>query len=554
METNKRIIVVGGVAAGMSFATRYKRLHPHHEVIVFDKGEYVSFANCGLPYAISDTIRARARLIVETKERLGARFAIDVFTETEVIEVKPKTKEVVVVNKGETTSFSYDELVLAPGAQPIKLNIPGLASEDTFVLRNIPDLDKIKNKITDENIKNAIVIGAGYVGLEVAENLKLKGLNVTIVEKSTNVLPPFDDEMANMIKNELVASDVNVFTNTEIVSVQNKVATLKTGEKIPYDLVVMSVGVFPDTGFLKGSGINLSPRGAILVDDQYKTSVDHIYAVGDAILVKHALTGDLVSIALANPANRQGRHLADHLGGLKVSDKGSLGTAILKLFNKTFGSTGLNEKQLKAMNLPYKRIYLSWFDHATYYPGATSIYLKVLFNPVIGLAYGAQAGGEKGVDKRIDVLSTLIKLKVPVNEWPELEFAYAPPFSLAKDIINLAGYFAENVMNGITDLAEWDEIPEKLTSGAVVVDVRSARERARKGFIKGSINLPLEMFRDMYDELPKDKEIILYCDSGARSYNAERILKSYGYNAKNLNGSLFFYRLANPEGVTFDEM
>lgn len=554
MEKNKRIIVVGGVAAGMSFATRYKRLHPHHEVIVFDKGEYVSFANCGLPYAISDTIRSRARLIVETKERLGARFAIDVYTESEVVKVDTKKKEVVVQNNGETTIFTYDELVLAPGAKPIKLNIPGLNDEDTFVLRNIPDLDKIKERLADESMQNAIVIGAGYVGLEVAENLKLRGLNVSIIEKSTNVLPPFDDEMANMIKNELIANDVNVFVDTEIVKVENKTAILKTGEKIPFDLVVMSVGVFADTGFLKDSGVALSPRGAILVDDHYMTNVEDVYAVGDAILVKHVLTGELVSIALANPANRQGRQLADHLGGLEAKNKGSLGTAILKLFERTFGSTGLNERQLKAMKLPYKRIYISWFDHATYYPGATPIFLKVLFNPETGLAYGAQAGGLKGVDKRIDVLSTIIKLKMPITEWPELEFAYAPPFSLAKDIINLAGYYAGNIINEITHVAEWEDIPQKIKDGALVVDVRSARERARRGFIKGSINLPLEMFRDMYEDLPKDKEIILYCDSGTRSYNAERILKSYGYNAKNLNGSLIFYRLANPEGVTFDEM
>ncbi len=554
MKSKKRIIVVGGVAAGMSFATRYKRLHPHDEVIVFDKGEYVSFANCGLPYALSDTIRAKARLIVETKERLGARFEIDVYTETEVVKVNPDKKEVTARHDGKDEVFTYDELVLAPGAKPIKLNIPGLEDAHTFVLRNIPDLDKIKDKINEQENQNVIVIGAGFIGLEVAENLKLKGLNVTVVEKSSHVLPPFDPEMARLLLKELETNDVKVFTDTEIVKVEGKVAHLANDEKVPFDFVVMSVGVAADTSFLEDSGIALSPRGNILVDDHYMTNKQDVYAVGDAILVKHIITGELVSIALANPANRQGRQLADHLGGLKVTNNGSLGTAILKLFEKSFASTGLNEKMLIAKKMPYKKIYISWFDHATYYPGATPIYLKVLFNPETRLAYGAQAGGLKGVDKRIDVIATLIKAKMPITAWPELEFAYAPPFSLAKDIINLAGYFAENVLNGITELVEWHELEAKMAAGAVVVDVRSERERMRRGYIKGSINLPLEMFRDMYDELPLDKEIILYCDSGTRSYNAERILKSYGYNAKNLNGSLIFYKIANPEHVVYDEM
>lgn len=550
---HKRIIVVGGVAGGMSFATRYKRLHPHHDVLVFDKGPYVSFANCGLPYALSDTINKRHRLIVETKERLGARFEIDVFTETEVIKVDAHKKEVMVLNKGNEKVFWYDELVLSPGAKPFTINIKGLETSDTFVLRNIPDLDLLKARIDEEGAQNAIVIGAGFIGLEVAENLKLKGLNVTIVEKAPHVLPPFDVEMAAYATKELKENGVIVYADDEVLEVKDKVAYLKSGAKVKFDLVVMSIGIVPDTSFLEGTGIKMNPRGFILVDDHYMTSVQDIYAVGDAILVKHEITGELVSIALANPANRQGRQLADHLGGYKTYNRGSLGTAILKLFHGSYASTGLNERQLKAAGLKYKKVYLLWFDHATYYPGATSINLKVLFNPENGLVYGAQGVGDKGVDKRIDVIATAIKAKLPITEFPELEFSYAPPFGMAKDIVNLAGYFASNVLSGITDLVEWHELEAKMNEGAILVDVRSKREILKHGAIKGAINIPIEEFRDRYDELPIEKEIVLYCESGSRSYNAERILKSYGYKAYNLNGSFSIYRMAMPGNVVFYE-
>ena len=553
MNKNKRIIVVGGVAGGMSFATRYKRLHPQHEVLVFDKGPYVSFANCGLPYALSDTISSRSKLIVETKERLGARFEIDVFTETEVIKVDSVKKEVTVVNRGKERNFAYDELVLAPGAKPMMIPVKGLNSEDVFGLRHIPDLDAIKARLEQNEKNRVLVIGAGYIGLEVAENLRHKGHDVTIVEKAPHILPTFDAEIAAFAHQELLANGVRVFANDEVIEVKDRIAHLKSGAEVTFDLVIMSIGVMADTSFLNGSGVNLSPRGAIIVDDHYKTNIDHIYAVGDAILVKHEITGELVSIALASPANRQGRQLADHLGGLTTYNRGSLGTAILKLFERSFASTGLNERQVKALDVPYKKIYILWFDHATYYPGATSIHLKVIFNPETGLLYGAQALGKKGVDKRIDILATAIKAKMPITMFPELEFTYSPPFGLAKDIVNLAGYHASNVLGGITDLVDWDELDEKMKEGAVLVDVRSERERMKHGYIKGSINIPIEEFRDRFDELPIAKEIVFYCESGTRSYNAERILKSFGYRAYNLNGSFAFYRVGRPEKVVSHE-
>lgn len=553
MNNEKRIVVVGGVAGGMSFATRYKRLHPFHEVIVIDKGPYVSFANCGLPYALGDVITKRHRLIVETKERLGARFEIDVLTETEVTAIFPKDKEVEILRNGEKSRLSYDELVLSPGAKPFMVNIAGLKDEDTYVLRNIPDLDRLQERVNHDGIHKAIVIGAGFIGLEVAENLRHKGFEVIIVEKASHILPPFDVEMAEFARLEALRNGINVYADDEVVEVKNKVAYLKSGAEIPFDLVVMSIGVVADTGFLKDSGVKVNNRGFIYVDDHYKTSVDHVYAVGDAILVKHEVTGELVSIALANPANRQGRQLADHLGGYKTFNRGSLGTAILKLFDQSFASTGLNERQVKAAKLPYKTVYLEWFDHATYYPGATAIYLKVIFNPKDGLVYGAQGVGKKGVDKRLDVIATAIKAKMPISTWPELEFTYAPPFGMAKDIINLAGYYASNVMLGITDIVEWHELESYVQKGAIVVDVRSERERLKHGYIKNSINMPIESFRDEFEDLPIDKEIILYCESGARSYNAERILKAAGYKAYNLNGSFGIYKVAMPGNVVKDE-
>lgn len=543
------VIVVGGVAGGMSFAARYKRLRPHDRVLVFDKGPYVSFANCGLPYALSNVISQRRRLIVETKERLEARFGLEIYTEHEVIKINEKNKEVVVRSSEGEHVFSYDQLVLSPGAKPFMLTIPGLAEADTFRLRNIPDLDKLQARL-DEGVENAIVIGAGFIGLEVAENLKIRGLNVSIVEKAPHVLPPFDEEMASFATDELVANGVHVYANNEVVKVENKVAHLASGDKVAFDLVVMSVGVVPDTGFLRDTMIKRNPRGAIFVDEKYMTSVTDVYAVGDAILVPHEITGELVSIALASPANRQGRQLADHLAGLPAINAGSLGTAILKLFDKAYASTGLNERQLKQAGLAYIKLYLLSFDHALYYPRPKPINLKVLFNPADGLVYGAQAVGMRGVDKRIDIIATAIKAKYPITKWPELEFTYAPPFGMAKDIVNYAGYFASNVMLGLTDVLEWEDVPAKLAEGAVLVDVRHRVERERFGYITDSKHIYLDELRARANELPKDKLIILYCESGIRSYNGERLLKSLGYNAVNLNGSYTIYAQVYRDKVT----
>lgn len=544
----KKIVVVGGVAGGMSFAARYKRLHPFHDVTVIDKGPYVSFANCGLPYALSDVISKRERLLVETKERLTDRFGLNIYPEHEVISVNALTKVVVAVNNGQEYTLKYDDLVLSPGAKPFKLNIPGLEEDDTFVLRNIPDLDKLQARINKADVKSVLVIGAGFIGLEVAENLKMKGLDVTIVEKAPHVLPPLDEEMARPAYNELLNNGLQVFTNNEVVNVNSKVALLKTGEQVSFDLLVMAVGVVAETSFLKGTGIKLSSRGSLLVDERYQTSVDHIYAIGDAILVKHEITGEEVSIALASPANRQGRQLADILAGLPSRNKGSLGTAILKLFSLTFSSTGLNERQAKMAGLQYKTMYLLGNDHATYYPGATPITLKVVYNPETLLVYGAQAFGQKGVDKRIDIIATAIKANYSLADFPELELTYAPPFGTAKDIINLAGYHALNIKMGLTNLVNSEDLPTLLEKGAILVDVRSEKERSR-GYIEGSISLPIEKLRAEYTSLPLDKKIILYCESGIRSYNGERILKALGYEASNLNGSFNIYRLKHQERV-----
>ncbi|HZJ89655.1 MAG TPA: FAD-dependent oxidoreductase [Bacilli bacterium] len=544
----KTIIVVGGVAGGMSFATRYKRLKPHDRVLVFDKGPYVSFANCGLPYALSNVISQRRRLIVETKERLEARFGIEVYPEHEVVSVNDREKSVTVRNATGEEVYNYDALVLSPGAKPFMLNIPGLKAEDTFVLRNIPDLDRMMERLSQE-AQSAIVIGAGFIGLEVAENLKIRGLDVTIVEKAPHVLPPFDEEMASFAADELVKHGVRVFANNEVVEVKDKVAVLASGDEVKFDLVVMSVGVIPDTDFINMTNIERSNRGAIIVDENYMTSVSDIYAVGDAILVPHFITGDLVSIALASPANRQGRQVADLLAGLPAQNKGSLGTAILKLFDLAFASTGLNERQLKMAGLPYERLYLLSYDHALYYPKPKPINLKIMFNKESGQVYGAQALGINGVDKRIDIIATAIKANYPITSFPELEFTYAPPFGMAKDIVNYAGYYASNVILNLTNVVEWEDVPAKRKEGAILIDVRSAYERNRFGYIKDTLHIPLDNLRAEIPNLPRDKDIILYCESGIRSYNAERMLVSEGFRAFNLSGSYTIYAQAYPDDV-----
>lgn len=544
---SKRIVVVGGVAGGMSFATRYRRLNQNDTITILEKGPYVSFANCGLPYYVSNEIENREDLIVASKEMLENRFQLDVRPYHEVVSINKDEKTVTVIVDQVAQVFPYDTLVLSPGARPIRLEIEGLESrEGVFTLRNIPDVDAIMTYIEAVKPQSAVVIGAGFIGLEMAENLKKRGLDVSIVEKAPHVLPPFDEEMARFAMNEIVRNDVHVYTNTSVVRFDGNDAYLEDNTKVSADIVIMSVGVLPETKIAQDAGLKTGMRGGIEVNTMYQTSDPSIYAVGDAIIVKNIVTKQDTMIPLASPANRQGRQLADILSGVKSENKGSLGTAVVRVFDLTFASTGMNERQLSGRR--YKVMHLKGNDHAGYFPNATPIHLKVIFDPETEEILGAQALGEKGVDKRIDVLATAIKAKYKVTELQELELTYAPPYGTAKDIINMAGYVAQNILTEITNTIQWHELEALLDEGYVLLDVRNNDERD-ESYIKGSLHMPLDNLRCTLNDLPRDKKIIVYCQSAVRSYNAERILKNAGFDVYNLDGSFAYYSVIRPENV-----
>jgi Uncharacterized NAD(FAD)-dependent dehydrogenases len=539
----KKYLIVGGVAGGMSAATRLRRLKEDAEIIVFDKGPYVSFANCGLPYYLSGEIESRNKLILQTPESLAQRFNLDVRPDSEVVSIEPDKKEITVVSNGTSYTENYDALILSPGASPFIPPIKGLAEADNvFSLRNIPDLDKITDYMEMEHRKQALIIGAGFIGLEMAENLRKLGLEVTIVEKADHVLPTLDQEMAIHIEEELAHNGLKVLTGVSVVEFQDqgKTVILENGDSLSTDVVILSVGIQVESKLAADAGIKLGMRGAILVDEQYQTSVPDIYAVGDAILVKNQITGNDALISLASPANRQGRQVADVLAGLPVTNKGSIGTAIVRTFSLTAASTGLSEKQVQDSNLKYKAVHITANDHAGYYPGASSILLKLIFNPESGHIFGASAVGQKGVDKRIDVLATAIKAGMTVFDLPELELSYAPPFGSAKDPVNMIGYAAMNIAMGLSDNIQWHQLEAELAQGKVLLDVRQENEVARGGF-KEAINIPLNDLRQNMDKLDKNKAYIVSCQSGLRSYTAERILKQEGLKVENLDGAYGLY-------------
>lgn len=547
-----RIVIIGGVAGGMSAATRLRRLNETAEVIVLEKGPYVSFANCGLPYYVAGEIDERTDLLVQTPETLQARFDLDVRPNSEAISIDSNNKEVVVQTSQETYTLGYDKLILSLGAKPFIPQAKGLEeAENIFTLRSVPDVDAIANFINIHNSKKAVVIGAGFIGLEMAESLAQRGMEVTIVEKAPHVLPPFDEEMAAYIRKELVANGVKLYTGlaAESFEEKGKIVVLENGERLESDITLMSVGVKPETTVALTAGVQTGLRGGIVVDDQYETSQKDIYAVGDAIVVKQQINGEDTMIALASPANRQGRQVADVISGLKRKNKGSIGTAIVRVFKMAAASTGLNERQLQQADEAYEVIHIQGKSHAGYYPNAKTIVLKLLFHPTTGKIYGAQAIGEDGVDKRIDIIATAIKAGMTVQELPELEFTYAPPFGSAKDPVNMAGYVALNLMEGISESVQWYELEDKQAEGYLLLDVRNEGELKSNGRLKGAVNIPLDSLRDRMAELPKDQPIIVSCHSGLRSYAAERILKQNGYQVKNLDGAFALYSTVKPEKV-----
>ena len=542
----EKILIVGGVAGGMSAATRLRRLNENAEIIVFEKGPYVSFANCGLPYYVGGEIAEREKLIVQSAKALKNRFNLEVRENSKVTAIDSEGKKVTVVSNGESYVESYDKLILSPGAKPLIPQIKGLnQATNVFSLRNIPDVDKIMTYLKAKAPKSATIIGAGFIGLEMAENLAKRGLSVTIVEKAPHVLPTIDREMAAFVNEELIKNNLSVMTNRGAVEFKNDEILLDNGESLQSDLTILSVGIQPETSLAKSAGIKLGLRNAILVDEHYETSVKDIYAVGDAIVVKNQLGQDAL-ISLASPANRQGRQVADIISGLPIKNRGSLGTAIVRVFDLQVASTGLSEFQLRGLKINHKIVHVTANNHAGYYPDATSIVLKLIFEPESGQIFGAQAIGKEGVDKRIDILSTAIKAKLTVFDLPELELTYAPPFGSAKDPVNMAGYAAINLLLGQSENIQWHELAAELAKGKVLLDVRNPNELA-KGKFKNSQNIPLDDLRERLNELDKKTEYIVSCQSGLRSYNAERILKQEGYKVKNLDGAFGLYSKVTKE-------
>ncbi|MGG5317698.1 FAD-dependent oxidoreductase [Enterococcus sp. AZ072] len=543
-----KIVIVGGVAGGMSAATRLRRLMEDAEIVVFEKGPFVSFANCGLPYYVSGEIAERDQLLVQTPEALQARFNLDVRPMHEVIEIIPQERKVKVQHGSVVLEESYDKLILSPGAKPFIPAIKGMdQAENVFSLRNLPDLDRIMAAITDQ-AKEAVVIGAGFIGLEMAENLSKRGLKVTIVEKAPHVLPPLDEEMAAAVQNELLKQGVKVIASQSAVAFesQGKNVVLEDGTELVSDLTILSVGVQPENTLAEQAGLELGLRGGIVVNENYQTSNPDVYAVGDAIVVKQQISGEEALISLASPANRQGRQAADAIAGLNRKNKGSIGTAIVRVFDLSAASTGLSERAARQAGLDISVVHVIGKDHAGYYPGATDISLKMIFNAVTGDIYGAQGVGAKGVDKRIDILATAIKGGLTIFDLPELEFTYAPPFGSAKDPVNMIGYAAMNVAEGLSHSIQWHELKQELASGKMLLDVRNEAELSN-GRFKQSVNIPLNQLRERIGELDSNQEYIVSCHSGLRSYIAERILVQNGFKVQNLDGAFSLYKTVRPE-------
>lgn len=554
---SKKVLIVGGVAGGASAAARLRRLDENAEIIMFERDEYISFANCGLPYYIGETIKERNKLLVQTPKAMKARFNIDVRNNSEVTNIDTKDKKVTVKSKTKGIyEESFDYLILSPGAKALKPNIPGINSNKIFTLRNIPDTDNIKAYVDKKGINSAVVIGGGYVGIEMAENLRERGLSVTIVEAAPHILAPFDSDMVVMTEKELVDNGVGLILG-DGVKAFNEIGsqievTLNSDSKLNADIVILAIGVAPDTNFIKESGLDFGPRGHILTNEKMETNIEGIYAVGDAVEVVDFVTKQKTAIPLAGPANKQGRIAADNIAGLNSAYKGTQGTSIIKIFGLTAAGTGANERTLKRANIPYTVIYIHPVSHASYYPGALSMSLKLIFNEE-GKILGAQGIGYDGVDKRIDVISTVIRLNGTVNDLADLELSYAPPFSSAKDPVNMAGFVAQNVLAGRTNVVAWKDIEQYSNEDYILVDVRTTDE-FNNGHIKDAVNIPVDSLRDRLGELDKNKTIVEYCQVGLRGYIADRILSQNGFKVLNVTGgykttsSLNF----NPNDINID--
>lgn len=544
-----KYIIIGGVAGGATAAARLRRVDEKSDILLLEKGKYISYANCGLPYYIGGVIDEREKLLVQTPASFGQRFRVDVRVENEVIAIHPQNKTITVrtVDGGEYEE-TYDKLLLSPGATPVRPPLEGIDSEGIFTLRNVEDTDRIKSYLTEHAVKRAVVVGAGFIGLEMAENLHHAGVSVSVVEMGNQVMAPIDFSMAAPVHQHLVQKGVSLYLEEGVTHFQRTeqgiTVFLKSGKTIPADMVLLSIGVRPATALAKDAGLKIGEAGGIWVNEYLETSEKDIYAVGDAIEYPHPLTGKPWLNYLANPANRQGRIVADNMVfGNKVSYEGAIGTSIAKVFDMTVASTGLAAKRLKQWEMEYQSSVTHSASHAGYYPDALPLTLKLTFHPVTGKLYGAQCIGYEGVDKRIDQIAGLIKRGGTVYDLMETEHTYAPPFSSAKDPIAIAGYVASNIISGAMPIITWRELVQQKNE-VMLIDTRTPEEFSF-GSIPGAINIPLDDLRDRMSEVPTSKPIVLFCAVGLRGYLAQRILMGNGYrNVRNLSGGYKLYSAA----------
>ena len=547
-----KYVIIGGVAGGATAAARLRRIDENAEIIMLEKGKYISYANCGLPYYIGGVIEDRQKLLVQSPEAFSKRFRIDVRVENEVVEIHPKEK-MLKIRRGDGIEYTenYDKLLLSPGANPVRPPLGGIDSEGIFVLRNVEDTDRIKKIMETNRVKHAVVVGAGFIGLEMAENLSHAGIHVAVVEMGEQVMAPIDFSMASFIHQELCQKGVDLYLGEGVTHFENTssglTVYLKSGKMIHTDMVLLSIGVRPATSLAVQAGLKLGETGGIWVDEYLQTSAQDIYAVGDAVEYPHPITGKPWLNNLANPANRQGRVVADNMVlGNVIKYEGAIGTSIAKVFDLTVGSTGLPAKRLKLWNMPYKTSVTHSSSHAGYYPDALPLTIKLTFHPTSGKLYGAQCVGYEGVDKRIDQLAVLIKQGGTIFDLMETEHAYAPPFSSAKDPIAIAGYVASNVISGAMPVITWRELLEERDK-VVLIDVRTEEEFSF-GTLPGAVNMPLDDLRNRLQDIPRSVPVVLFCAVGLRGYLAQRILLGAGYdNVRNLlGGSKTYYAATTP--------
>jgi NADPH-dependent 2,4-dienoyl-CoA reductase/sulfur reductase-like enzyme/rhodanese-related sulfurtransferase len=539
-----KILIVGGVAGGASTAARLRRNDEKNNIILFEKGGYISFANCGLPYYIGDVITEKENLILQTPEKFKNRFNIDVRINSEIIRVDCNLKMVLVKNllTGETYTEGYDKLVLSPGAKPIVPPMKGTEQKHVFTLRNIPDTYAIKDFINKQHPKSCAVVGGGFIGMEMAENLIELGLDVSVIEAAPHVMAPIDMDTSHEVHNYIRTKGINLYLNSSGIEIKPESVILNNGKEVAADMVIMSIGVSPETEFLKNSEIQLGQRGEIVVDEYMQTSVPDIFALGDAVGVKNIVSKRQVIIPLASPANKQGRIVADNICGKERKYKGSQGTSIMKLFDMTVAVTGEKEESLLRNEIPYSKVFTYSASHASYYPCSNMMSIKLLFAPDSGKILGAQIVGYDGVDKRIDSIANAVRFGMSVYDLQEMELAYAPPFSSAKDPVNMAGYVASNVIEGIMKPFYIEDIPF-ISEDGVILDVRTDEEYD-DDHIENSIHIPLDNLRERLIELDKNKNIYIVCQIGLRGYIAQRILEQNGFNTRNLIGGYRLYSVS----------